>query len=249
MKRMFSLILAVLLTLSMLAGCGGQKTPETTAPVNLPETTAPNAAPETTAPVPETTEPALEERPLALGVVEGDTYTNTYAGFGCTLGSGWTIIPADQLQELPVIVQDAVEGTAVGEAMQDVQQFTDMAAENAELVTNMNVLFQKLGMQERLAYMLLNEEDVVDATLSQKDLMIEAYTAMGLNVSSMEKVSVNFLGEKHFALKTVAETEGIPCYMLQVFRHDLGEYMVTMTLTSFLEDNTDSMLELFYTVE
>ena len=148
-----------------------------------------------------------------------------------------------------MIVQDAVEGTAVGEAMQDVQQFTDMAAENAELVTNMNVLFQKLGMQERLAYMLLNEEDVVDATLSQKDLMIEAYTAMGLNVSSMEKVSVNFLGEKHFALKTVAETEGIPCYMLQVFRHDLGEYMVTMTLTSFLEDNTESVLELFYAVE
>ena len=116
MKRMFSLILAVLLTLSMLAGCGGQKTPETTAPVNPPETTAPDAAPEFTAPVPETTEPALEERPLALGVVEGDTYTNTYAGFGCTLGSGWTIIPADQLQELPVIVPMPPEMEAEAQA-------------------------------------------------------------------------------------------------------------------------------------
>ena len=248
MKRTFSLVLAVLLTLSMLAGCGGNA-PETTAPVNTPETTAPAAAPETTAPVPETTEPALQERALSLGVVEGDTYTNTYAGFGCTLGTGWTIVPADQLQELPEIVKDAVDGTAVGEAMEDVQQFTDMAAENAELFCNMNVLFQKLGLQERLAYMLLSEEDVVDATLSQKDVMIEAYTAMGLNVTSMEKVSVTFLGEEHFALKTVAETEGIPCYMLQVFRHNLGEYMITMTLTSFLEDNTESMLELFYAVE
>ena len=248
MKRTFSLVLAVLLTLSMLAGCGGNA-PETTAPVNTPETTAPAAAPETTAPVPETIEPALQERALSLGVVEGDTYTNTYAGFGCTLGSGWTIVPADQLQELPEIVKDAVDGTAVGEAMEDVQQFTDMAAENAELFCNMNVLFQKLGLQERLAYMLLSEEDVVDATLSQKDVMIEAYTAMGLNVTSMEKVSVTFLGEEHFALKTVAETEGIPCYMLQVFRHNLGEYMITMTLTSFLEDNTESMLELFYAVE
>ena len=74
MKRRFSLILAVLLTLSLLAGCGGKDAPETTAPVNTPETTAPAEAPETTAPVPETTEPALQERALSLGVVEGNTY-------------------------------------------------------------------------------------------------------------------------------------------------------------------------------
>ena len=262
MKRTLSLILAILLTLSMLAGCGG-KTPETTAPVNTPETAEPvettaPAAPETTAPavpetteptIPETTEPVLEERALTLGVVEGNTYTNAYAGFGCTLDAGWTILPADQIQELPALVKDAVDGTAVGEAMQDVQQFTDMMAENAEQLTNMNILFQKLGVDERLMYKLLDEEAVVDATLSQKDAMIEAYTAMGLNVSSIEKVTVTFLGEEHFAMKTVAEIQGLTCYMLQMFRHDLGEYMVTMTLTSYLEDNTDSMLDLFFAVE
>ena len=41
MKRRFSLILAVLLTLSLLAGCGGNDAPETTAPVTTLETTAP----------------------------------------------------------------------------------------------------------------------------------------------------------------------------------------------------------------
>ena len=248
MKRRFSLILAVLLTLSLLAGCGGQ-TPETTA--NTPETTAPAAAPETTAPaaVPETTEPALQERALSLGVVEGNTYTNAYAGFGCTLDEGWIVLPADQLQELPAIVQDSVSGTEIGEAMADVQQFTDMMAENADQLTNMNVLFTKLGLQERLMYQVLSEEDVLDATLTQKDAMIEAYTAMGMNVTSMEKVTVTFLGQERFALKTTAETQGVACYMLQVFAYDLGEYSVTLTLTSFLEDNTESMLELFYAVE
>ena len=248
MKRRFSLILAVLLTLSLLAGCGGKDAPETTAPVNTPETTAPADAPETTAP-PETTEPALEERALSLGVVEGNTYTNSYAGFGCTLDEGWVVLPADQLQELPAIVQDSVSGTEIGEAMKDVQQFTDMMAENANLLVNMNVLFTKLSFQERLAYKLLSEEMIVDQTLEQKDAMIEAYTAMGMNVSAIEKVTVNFLGQEHFALKTTAETQGVACYMLQVFNYDLGEYAVTMTLTSFLEDNTDSMLELFYVVE
>lgn len=249
MKRRFSLILAVLLTLSLLAGCGGNDAPETTAPVNTPETTAPAEAPETTAPVSETTEPALQERALSLGVVEGNTYTNAYAGFGCSLDEGWIVLPADQLQELPAIVQDSVSGTEIGEAMKDVQQFTDMMAENAEQLISMNVLFTKLGLQERLAYALLSEEDIVDATLSQKDAMIEAYTAMGMNVSSIEKVTVTFLGQERFALKTTAETQGVACYMLQVFDYGLGEYSVTMTLTSFLEDNTESMLELFYAVE
>ena len=251
MKRTVSLFLAVLLTLSMLAGCGGEKTPETTAPVNTPETTAPADVPETTEPVqePETTAPAAEERPVSLGVVEGNTYTNAYTGFGCTLGEGWTILPADQLQELPDLVKDAVEGTELGDAMQDVQQFTDMFAENVDTLTSINILFQKLGLQERLAYMMLSEEDILDATLAQKDTMIEAYTAMGLNVASIEKATVTFLGEERFALKTVAETQGVPCYMLQVFDYSLGEYSVTMTLTSYLEDNTESMLELFYAVE
>ena len=224
MKKIMSLVLAAVLILSMLAGCGGGNTPETTAP-------------------------AEEERPLALGVVEGSTYTNTYAGFGCELGDGWTILPADQLQDMPDIVQEMAEGTAVGEAMKDVQQFTDMLAENANELINMNVLFQKLTPQQRLAYKLLSEENILDETLKQKDAMIEAYTAMGMEVVSMEKVTVTFLGEEHFALKTVAQTQGVDCYMVQVFDYSLGEYSVTMTLTSFLEDKTDSMLELFYAVE
>ena len=248
MKRRFSLILAVLLTLSLLAGCGGKDAPETTAPVNTPETTAPAGAPETTTP-PETTEPALEERAVSLGVVEGNTYTNAYAGFGCTLGEGWVVLPAEQLQELPAVVQDAMAGTELGDAMKDVQQFTDMMAENAAELVNMNVLFQKLSLQERLAYKLLSEEMIIDQTLEQKDTMIEAYAAAGMNVTSIEKAAVTFLGEEHFALKTVAETQGIPCYMLQLFNYDRGEYSVTITLTSFLEDNTASMLELFYAVE
>lgn len=229
MKKFISLFLAVLLTLSMLAGCGGEKTPELS--------------------VPETTAPVAEERPLALGVVDGNTYTNTYAGFGCTLGDGWTILPADQLQELPEIVKESMAGTELGDAMADFEQFTDMLAENVDMLTNMNILFQKMSMQERIAYKLVSEEEVVDETLKQKDAMIEAYAAMGIAVNSIEKVTVTFLGEEHVAIKTTAESQGVPCYMLQTFNYSLGAYSVTLTLTSFLEDNTESMLELFYPVE
>jgi len=232
MKRNLSILLVLVMLLSLMAGCSGKQDEPNNANVsnNVPETTA---------------APAEEERPLALGVVDGSTYTNTYAGLGITLDSGWSIQTADELQALPETVKESMEGTALGDAMKDVQQFTDMFAENVDDLTNMNILFQKQSMQERIAFKLLSEEEIIDETLNQKDSMIEAYAAAGINVTSMEKVTVTFLGEEHFALKTVADTQGVPYYMLQVFDYHLGEYSIVITLASFLEDNTEAMLSLF----
>lgn len=269
MKRTLALILALLLTLSLLAGCGGEKTPGTKEPeetvettesttepskpedddsVVVPETTEPSV-PETSAPEDVPDAPVVQERPLTLGVVEGNTYVNTYTGYGCTLDANWAVMPADQLQELPDQVKNAVAGTEIGDAMQDIQQFTDMMAENTGEFMSMNVMLQKVSAEEKLMYMALSDEEILDVVLTQKDLMIEAYTAMGMNVSSLEKVTVTFLGEERYALKTVADMQGVACYMLQIFDYSRGEYSVTLTLSSYQEDKTDAMLELFYAVE
>ena len=40
--------------------------------------------------------------------------------------------------------------------------------------------------------------------------------------------------------------EGVPYYTLQLFDYRLGQYSVTLTLASFVEDNTESLLDLFY---
>ena len=193
--------------------------------------------------------PTEPENSLALGIVEGNTYTNTYAGFGCTLDSNWVIYPADQLQELPEITQQMVEGTELEAALANVTQFTDMYAENVELLATANVLFQKLEMSQRLAYSVMDEKAVLEATLQQKDLMIEAYAQGGIMVESMEMVEVTFLGQTHWALKTVATNQGAPYYCLQLFDFWLGQYSMTLTLASFVEDQTAGMLELFHSVE
>ena len=223
-KRTVSLVLALLMLLSMLAACGGDPVAQTAS----------------------STEPTPPDRPLSLGVVSGNTYTNTYAGLGCTLDEDWVILPAEELQELPEILKAAMEDTELGEAMKDVKQFTDMYAESTSGLTNMNILFQKLTLKERLAYMVMTEEELVDQVLGQKDAMIDAYAAAGIQVKSMEKVSVTFLGEPHFALLTMAETNEVPHFILQLFDYHKGEYSVTLTLTSFMEDHTKTMLKLFY---
>ena len=246
-NRKFTLALVLLLIVSMLTGCGGDK-PAGTEPISTeaPTTEAPTTEPIATEP------PATESIPdnaLALGLVEGNTYTNTYAGIGCDLDGTWTIYTADQLQQLPSATKEIFEGTELEAAMANVTQFTDMMAENVELLSTVNVLFQKLDMSQRIAYARLNEQEVLEATLLQKDTMIQAYANAGIIAESMEIVTVTFLGQEHYAMKTVAEMNGVPYYCLQTFDFWLGEYSVTITFASFLEDNTEELLDLFYPVD
>lgn len=240
-NRKNCLIPAMLLALALvLTGCGsdqpqgGQVTPATEA-AQIAETTL-------------TAETEAAEAPVSIGRMEGGTYTNTYAGFGCDLDESWIFYSAEELQEIPDSVKDAVEGSTIGDAMQNMEQFADMMAENADLLTNINVLYTKQDMTARLAMMPLSEEKIMDLTLEDRDEMIAGYAEAGLNVSSLEKVQVPFLGETRWGLKTVAETEGIPCYIVQVFDFKQGAYGVTLTATSFMEDNTQAALDLFYAV-
>ena len=172
-KQKISIILALILLLTLfLTACGSKNT-------NISGSVTPNqnapAAP--TGGVSQVTEPvaSLPERELSLGRMEGGIYTNTYAGFSCELDSNWTFLSARELEQIPSTVSDLVSGTELGDLLADTQQFTDMMAENVNDLTNMNVLYQKLSMQERLSYLTLSDEQVIDSTLAQSDLMIEAY--------------------------------------------------------------------------
>ena len=225
-NRKFALILALVMLASLLlSGCGEK---------------ASSAG---------TTASAEEGKPLSLGVIEGTTYINRYAGLEIRLDDSWIIYPADQLQELPDIVKEITEGTELEQALEGVQQITDVLAENVDELTTVNLVMQKLTTQERIAYKLLDEEDLVENVLSQKDAMMEAYAQGGIVVDTMEKVTVTCMGQEHFALKTVAQTQGIPYFFLQLFDFDQGEYSVTITLASFVEDKTESLLDLLHPLD
>lgn len=232
MKRMYRLLVSLILVMALLlAGCGG-KQEEVSGKIT-----------------PNETEAAVEENPVSLGRIEGGVYTNAYAGFGCKLDANWVYYGAEELQELPDDVRNQIEGSEMGEAMEGYPQIFDMQAENVNDLTGMNVVYTKVGMQERLAYSMLNEEQEIDAALEQKDMMVDAYAQAGIEVQSMEKVKVTFLGEEHYALYTVAQTQGVAYYMLQINNYDAGAYGVTLTVSSFLEDKTEDVLNLFYKAE
>ena len=237
--------IALLLVLAMLlAGCGSSKQPPTgtikPASSSSQNVTAP---PETEA------QAEQDDRPVSLGRMEGGTYENAYTGYGCYLDSGWVYKSAEELQDISDLTQELLAGSEIDLSKSNLNQLTDMMAENVELMASMNVLYQQITPQEKLSFSFLGESEILDSILDSKDLLISSYAQAGIDVSSIEKVTVTFLGESRPAIHTSGTIQGTPYYVLQIFDYKLGgDYSVVLTMSSFVEDTTEQMLDLFYSV-
>lgn len=235
-KRIFAMALIAVL---LLTGCSSGRRETVEGRVEAPR------AMET----PEVTESVENENPLSLGRMEGGTYVNEYVGFGCDLDDSWVFYSAEELQAMPEQVKEAVSGSELGDALDAMSQFTDVMAENVDALVNFNVLYQKLSAQEQISNAITSEEALMDGILSIQDQMVDAYAQAGIMVQSMEKKEVTFCGEKRFAILTSSTIEGVPYYTLQLFSHNLGSHSVTLTLASYMENNTEALLDLFYPVD
>ena len=235
-KRIFAMALIAVL---LLTGCSSGRRENIEGRVEAPR------AMET----PEVSESVENENPLSLGRMEGGTYVNEYVGFGCDLDDSWVFYSAEELQAMPEQVKEAVSGSELGDALDAMSQFTDVMAENVDALVNFNVLYQKLSAQEQISNAITSEEALMDGILSIQDQMVDAYAQAGIMVQSMEKKEVTFCGEKRFAILTSSTIEGVPYYTLQLFSHNLGSHSVTLTLASYMENNTEALLELFYPVD
>lgn len=231
MKKRIALFLAAMMVLGILAGCGDQRPGGDVTP--LPSTDESSK---------------VADKEVSLGAMEGGTYTNDYVGFGCKLDGNWTFATAEQLQKLPANVKDLLADSELGDSISSLAQFFDMQAENVTDLTSVNVVYQKLDMKTRLAYAVMTEEQILDETLKQKDAMISSYATAGITVSTIEKVKVNFLGQERYALLTTSTVEDVPYFTLQLFEFKLGAYSVTTTFASYIENNTQALLDLFYAI-
>ena len=167
-------------------------------------------------------------------------------GISCTLDENWEFYTAEELQELPKNVEELFEGTDAEEVMDSLQVIADMSAENVSELTTMNIQYQKISAQERQAFAAMDNSTLLDALLVvQKSFMIDTYAQVGIDVKDMYKKSVMFCGEQRDVLYTESEMKGVPYYIAQIIDYSLGDYSVTMTVSSFLEDKTDDLLQLF----
>lgn len=239
MKKIISLLLALAMVLS-LAACGSSaESPK--GDIKPLEDTQQESTPEKQE---EQTQPAEEDNDFSLGAMQGGIYENTYAGFACKLDENWVYKTAEELQDVTGLTEEMFEGTDLD--LSSYNQILDMMAECADPLASINIQYTALSAQERLAHAMAGEEGIIDATLQQKDMLISTYAQAGIDVSAMEKVTVNFCGEDRFAIHTTASIQGTNYFILQLFYTNIGPYYVTITLGAFVEDTTPQLAELFY---
>ena len=241
MKKIISLLLALAMVLS-LAACGSSASEPPKGDIKpLEDTQQEENTPQQTE---EETQPAEEDNSFSLGAMQGGIYENTYAGFGCKLNENWVYKTAEELQDVTGLTEEMFEGTDLDFSAYN--QILDMMAECSDPFASINIQYTALSAQERLAHAMAGEEGLIDGTLQQKDLLISTYAQAGIDVSAMEKVTVNFCGEERFAIHTTASIQGTNYFILQLFYTNIAPYYVTVTLGAFVEDTTPQLAELFY---
>ena len=243
MKRKLITLVVLLLTATLLLqACSsiediaGQLTPNNNGSNQIGGNVAPNE---------DNADADQKDPAVSLGRFNGGKYTNNYVGYSCTLDENWEIFTAEELQELPDAVKDALAGSDLGDAVQDMPQIADMMAQNVTDLLSINILYQKLSLLDRARYAKMSEDAIAEEYLSQKELIAESYQQAGITILKMEKKQVTFLGEPRVAVLTSAQTQGMDYYTLQIFDFNLGSFGVVTTFGSYVENNTEDMLSLF----
>ena len=181
----------------------------------------------------------------SFGTWEGQTYTNEYLGLICTFDSDWMIYSASELQEIDSSVEDMLEQTDIAKYLEDMMFFKDMMAENAKELTSVNITYSKMSAQEKEHYAKLTEKEIVNKTTGSMELLGDTYEQMGMTLKNDSVKDIYFLGEMRTVQYLHFDYMGTPYYAVQIYDYHSGDYATVLTLSSFMEDKTTELLNMF----
>lgn len=206
MKRIFALVLTIILALTLLAGCA-----------------KPDPAPEDPTDNPGTvTDPGQDETgqgdpsggPIR-GAWDGDTYTNEFSGIRFTLPAGWEAMTDEEIAELMSISTEAMgESDAdISEYLEQTSSFYDAFVMNPQTNSNIIFGFENLSV---LGGALINEETYLD--LAQNHIgsgmpydytigeTYSDYTIGGRNYKCMDVTFGDLPMSQHYLVSKVGST-------------------------------------------
>ena len=176
-----------------------------------------------------------------LGVTTGGKYESTFLGIGCSLDDSRSFASQEELAQMIGATAEMFDNEEYAEQMKNTDMFYDMAAAADDGLVNINIIIQNMGL---LYGMALSEEKYIE--ISQEGLE-EQLSSAGFTLEGVEAGTVTFAGQERSGLHITCTYQGIAYYCQQVYIKQ-GNYMSVITLASFFEDDTDSMLDYFYAV-
>lgn len=191
----------------------------------------------------------LQPKEVSYGEVNKETFTyeNEYLGMGAKLTEEFELQSAEDLGQNLDDAKAMFEDTELEESVEDAQMFMDVQALNPDNGDNFNILYQELNKEEWNAYAQASDDEIIDGVFNQKDQLQKSFEEAGLDVVSMEKGSLKFVGETVPTIETKVEMYGMTLYIVQVAKFNLGgKYGIMITFTSTDEAGIQSMADSFY---
>lgn len=185
---------------------------------------------------------AVETKPFSAGTVEGSTYTNEFIGISCALDESWTISSQEELaQQMGMVADVFTDEDLVKQIESSNSAFLFMATQNDGL-GNINITASNT---ESFAAALSDQNAIVDEVAAQ---LPEAFAASSMEVIDCGTGSISFCGEEHYGIQSHLSYYDVPIYQRQILLIR-GTYSVTITISTYYEDTTQELLDLFTSLE
>lgn len=226
MKTKLLSALAAVLMLAALAGCAS------------PPPERGNISNETVAGTAASNEAKFEYK---APVTEDNTYTSTTLGVRLTVDEGWIFATDEELMQLNAAVEQVV-GDDYAEQLKNSGMFYDMYALDEVTGDNIVIAFENI---KKIYGKVITPETYLSLSRQNTKGMLESAGYANLEITDR---SVTFAGQRANAIAIKGTLSGIPVYQLVVVK-SCGDYMVTISFSSMLEDNIDKLLAKFVPID
>ena len=172
-----------------------------------------------------------------LGTITGETYENSFLGIGCRL-EGWHYYTDEEIEETNQITMENLAAEIRKLASENIAV---MAAETADSLQNVNIQLRNVAQYTSV----YNEVGLVSIAQSSLDQFKESLEASGMNDVDTHLDSVNISGEDIPGIGGSYTLSSYPIYFMQLWILR-GDFLVYLTATTILEDQTEEVLSHFY---
>ncbi len=186
-----------------------------------------------------------------FGTVDGEFYTNEYFGIKVRAIEGYAFADDETIEQLGYMTADMIaEGDslyteAVSNALESGETVIDFYLTDEDFMNSLNLTLSSTDSR-------LTQDDAADMIDATIPFLAQTYESMGASDVNCERSTVVFLGEDVPCIRTsgVFEVEGttIDLDVVQVVLIKDG-YTATITATTYMDDETGSLLDTVSVIE
>ena len=166
-----------------------------------------------------------KKKEFSLGHTKDNIYENEFIGIGFTLPENWSFFTEEQMQERNA----------------DTNIIYDMGASDT-LGNSISITMEKINSS---ASSNASEETYIKASAES---LKESLNKMGFSKIEVDTIHVDLAGEKHLAVDAVCANSQLTIYEKIVCKK-VEQYMVTITIGAVVTNETDTILNQFYSLD